>query len=111
MSAHDLSERHCTPLRGVEHRLDDARTAELLAQLPGWALVDGQISKTFQFTDYAQTLAFANGVAWMAERENHHPEMVIGFNRCRVAYSTHDVRGLSLNDFICAAKIEALRGL
>ena len=53
-------------------------------------------------------MAFVNAVAWLAHREDHHPDMTVSFNQCRVAYSTHAISGLSENDFICAAKVDAL---
>lgn len=103
--------QHCQPLRGAQHRLSDERVAELLQTLPGWTLIEGQLCKQWQFSDYDQTLAFVNGVAWMAQREDHHPDVYFGANRVRIGYFTHSVGGLSMNDFICAAKIEALRDL
>jgi 4a-hydroxytetrahydrobiopterin dehydratase len=82
----------------------------LLAQLPGWELAaDGRsIRKTFRFEDYYRTLAFVNALAFVAHREDHHPDLGVHYDRCVVAYSTHDVGGLSRNDFVCAAKAEAL---
>ncbi|MBE0621417.1 MAG: 4a-hydroxytetrahydrobiopterin dehydratase [Burkholderiales bacterium] len=79
-----------------------------LAQLPGWVRRDGAIEKTFSFGNYAGTIAFVNAVAQIAQHEDHHPDMLVGYDKCRVAYSTHSVGGISENDFICAAKIEAL---
>jgi 4a-hydroxytetrahydrobiopterin dehydratase len=81
---------------------------QLLAQLKGWQFSGGVITKTYDFKNYYQTMAFVNAVAWLAHREDHHPDMTAGYNRCRVDYSTHAVGGLSENDFICAAKIDAL---
>lgn len=80
----------------------------LLGQLKGWQLAGGVITKTYAFTNYYQTMAFVNAVAWMAHREDHHPDMTVGYNKCRVDYSTHAIGGLSENDFICAAKVDAL---
>ena len=85
------------------------RAATLLNLLPGWELVGGEIAKTYRFADYHRTIAFVNAVAWVAHREDHHPDLEVGYNRCRVRYSTHSVGGLSENDFACAAKVEALR--
>jgi 4a-hydroxytetrahydrobiopterin dehydratase len=75
-----------------------------------WMLADDthSISRTFRFKNYYQTLAFVNALAWIAHGEDHHPELEVGYNRCLVRYSTHAVGGLSENDFICAAKIDAL---
>jgi 4a-hydroxytetrahydrobiopterin dehydratase len=66
------------------------------------------ISRTFRFRNYYQTLAFVNALAWIAHGEDHHPDLEVGYNRCLVRYSTHTVNGLSENDFICAARIDAL---
>ncbi len=111
MTRDELASRHCAPHAGAIDRLTDAEVARLLAALPGWSVENGRIARTWHFANYDETMAFANGVAWLAQRENHHPELVVGYDRCRVAYSTHDVGGLSMNDFVCAAKIEALRSL
>ena len=107
-----LANAHCLPRRGSEHRLTEARVRELLPQVPGWELVeDGHaLSRTFRFPDYWRTIAFVNALAWMANRENHHPDLSVHYDRCVVRYSTHDVGGLSENDFICAARAEALAG-
>jgi 4a-hydroxytetrahydrobiopterin dehydratase len=67
-----------------------------------------QISRVFRFDNYYQTMAFVNALAWVAHREDHHPDLEVGYNRCVVNFSTHSVGGLSNNDFICAARIDAL---
>src|SRR5271154_1621234 len=79
-----------------------------LTKLPGWSKRGNEIVKTFKFKDFHGTMKFVNAVAKIANKENHHPDMEVGYNRCVVHYSTHDVGGLSENDFICAAKIETL---
>ena len=105
-----LADAHCIPRRGSEHRLSEARVRELLPEIPGWDVVeDGHaLSKTFHFPDYYRTIAFVNALAFIANREDHHPDLGVHYDRCVVRYSTHDVGGLSENDFICAAKTEAL---
>lgn len=105
-----LAKAHCIPRRGVEHRLSPASIRELMPQLPGWELAeDGHaLVKTFQFDDYYRTMAFVNALAFVAHREDHHPDLGVHYNRCLVRFSTHDVGGLSENDFICAAKADAL---
>lgn len=104
----DLSNKQCKPCeRGVAPLSTDvART--LLKQLDNWELGSGSISKTFEFKNYYQVIAFVNAVAWMTHREDHHPDLNVGYNKCRVEYATHVIGGLSENDFICAAKIDAL---
>lgn len=108
MTLQDLVEGQCAPLSGAGHRLDAALPAELLALLPGWESDGSAIAKSFTFSDYAPTLAFVNAVARIAQEQDHHPDIAFGYNRCSVKYSTHSVGGISMNDFICAAKIEAL---
>ena len=106
----DLAARHCSPLRGAENLLPPSQCKEWLAVLPGWELVEdgAAICKTFRFDDYFRTMAFVNALAFVAHREDHHPDLGVHYNRCVVRYSTHDVGGLSVNDFICAAKAELL---
>lgn len=81
----------------------------LLAQVALWQATDGTLAREFSFRDYRETIAFVNAVAWLAEGENHHPDMSVGYRRCLVAYTTHSAgNALSMNDFICAAKVDAL---
>lgn len=105
-----LSQTHCIPRRGDDHRLSEARVRELLPQVPGWSLAeDGQaLTRTFRFDDYHRTMAFVNALAFIAHREDHHPDLGVHYDRVNVRYSTHDVGGLSENDFICAAKADQL---
>ncbi|NYZ61245.1 4a-hydroxytetrahydrobiopterin dehydratase [Luteimonas deserti] len=105
-----LAAAHCIPRRGAEHRLPEARLRELLPELPEWTLAeDGQaLTRTFRFDDYHRTMAFVNALAFIAHREDHHPDLGVHYDRVHVRYSTHDVGGLSENDFICAAKADAL---
>lgn len=106
-----LRDQHCVPRKGKSAGLSHEEVTACLALLPDWHLVadSGEIRKEFAFADYFHTMAFVNAVASIAHREDHHPDMEVGYNRCLVRYSTHDVGGLSLNDFISAAKVEDLR--
>ena len=111
MTAFDeLASRHCRPLKGPENRLAAPAAAERLRALAGWQLQeDGvAIGQSFAFADYHRTMAFVNALAYVAHREDHHPDLGVHYNRVVVRYSTHDVGGLSENDFICAAKASAL---
>jgi 4a-hydroxytetrahydrobiopterin dehydratase len=110
MNPNALSTQHCQPRKGKEHALPPTQVQELLAQLPGWQLAqDGKaIVKDFRFEDFHRTLGFINAVGFMANREDHHPDLEAGYGHCQVLWSTHDVGGLSLNDFVCAARVEAL---
>lgn len=105
-----LQHTHCQPRAGAENRVAASRADALLDALPGWTLVDdgSVIEKTFRFPDYYRSIAFVNALAFVAHREDHHPDLSVHYNRVVVRYSTHDVGGLSENDFICAAKAEAL---
>ena len=82
--------------------------AAYLACLSGWVIFDGQLSRSFRFENFHATMAFVNAVAWIAHTTDHHPALEVGYNTCRVNYHTHSLSGLSLNDFICAARIDAL---
>lgn len=104
----DLASQHCQPLEG-HAAMGAAEIAAHLTACEGWSLKAGAIEKTFEFVDYHRTMAFVNAVAWIAHREDHHPDVAFGYNRCTVRFNTHSVGGISLNDFICAAKVDALR--
>ncbi|HEV2623049.1 MAG TPA: 4a-hydroxytetrahydrobiopterin dehydratase [Frateuria sp.] len=110
MNLSELSSQHCQPRKGKEHALAPSQVQELLATLPGWQLsqAGAAIVKDFRFKDFHHTLGFINAVGFMANREDHHPDLEAGYGHCQVLWSTHDVGGLSLNDFICAARTEAL---
>ena len=106
-----LTERSCSACAAGTPPLADAEVKRLLAELdPGWSVVeDGKaIRRAFRFDDFYRTMAFVNAVAWIANAEDHHPDLEVGYNYCRVRYCTHSVGGLSTNDFICAAKIDVL---
>ncbi len=111
MTTPDLAERKCKPCEGGIAPLKAQQITDLLQQLSGWQFENGAIVKIYNFKDYYQTMAFVNAAAWIAHREDHHPDMTVGYNRCRIAYSTHAIGGLSENDFICAAKIDAMFSL
>ncbi len=89
----------------------EAEVDAQLLELPDWRRSDAAIERSFAFRDYYETIAFVNALAWMAHREDHHPELTVGYNRCRVRWSTHSTGGVSHNDFICAAKTDAVFGI
>ena len=107
----DLTTRRCTPCEGGVDALKPEEVENLLKQLDGWTLADGAIVKTYTFKNYYQTVAFVNATAWISHREDHHPDLTVGYSTCRVAYQTHAIKGLSQNDFICAAKLDQLSQL
>ncbi len=104
-----LQSKHCEPCSGTTKPLDHKVILEKLAELQaGWKVADDNksIIKHFQFKNFYQTMAFVNAIAWIANIENHHPNLEIGYNYCLVRYTTHAIDGLSINDFICAAKVD-----
>jgi len=106
-----LAQKKCVPCEGGVAPLTAAEVASLIKGLKGWALVDGKLCKTYEFRNYHETMAFVNATAWISHREDHHPDLTVGYSKCRVDYITHAIGGLSENDFICAAKIDALLDL
>ncbi len=103
-----LAASTCQPCEGGVPPLGPAAVAALLQQVPQWRLEGTAIAREFHFRDYHQTIAFVNASAWISHREDHHPDLEVGYQRCVVRYTTHAIGGLSANDFICAAKIDAL---
>ena len=101
-----LSDARCESIQIGTEPLDASRTATLLKLLPDWSLDGSSIVRTVRFKNYHKTIEFVNDVARVAHDQDHHPDMEVGYNRCVVKFSTHDVRGLSEKDFICAAGVE-----
>lgn len=95
----------CGPCKDARPFTVDEATNRL-KDLPGWAIVSNSIQKEFRFKSYLQGLAFAYSLGKIAEQENHHPDIFIGWRRVKVVFSTHAINGLSENDFIMAAKSE-----
>ncbi|MBI3524649.1 MAG: 4a-hydroxytetrahydrobiopterin dehydratase [Betaproteobacteria bacterium] len=107
----DLAKGKCKPCEGGVPPLTDAEVTTLLQSANGWIRSGNSITKTYRYQDYNETMAFVNATAWISQREGHHPDLTVGYNQCVVSYTTHAIGGLSENDFICAAKIDALFGL
>lgn len=108
-SKSDLLARRCRSHEGARAYLD-TDIANQLQELTSWSHVGDSIERTYAFRDYYETIAFVNALAWMVHGEDHHPELVVGYNRCTVRFNTHSVEGVSENDFICAAKSDAIFG-
>jgi 4a-hydroxytetrahydrobiopterin dehydratase len=89
-------------------RLAEDELRAHLATLGDWTFADNRIEKTFTFANYYETIAFVNAVAYVAHRQDHHPNLAVGYSRCHVAFMTHDAGGVTLNDCICAAKVQRL---
>jgi 4a-hydroxytetrahydrobiopterin dehydratase len=77
-------------------------------QALGWRLIDGALEKSFSFKNFHQTMGFVNALAFIANTEDHHPDLQLSFGRCTVRFNTHDVNGISVSDFFCASKVDAL---
>ena len=105
-----LCEESCSPLPKGSSPLTENEITLLADQVPFWEVSRDNklITRSFSFSNYYETIAFANAVAWIAHQQDHHPELRITYNRCHIEYSTHSVGGLSRNDFICACKIDSL---
>lgn len=108
-----MSELHtirCIACEGGIPPLSREEINPLLSQVKQWQMSADEkfISRRFTFKNFYKTMAFVNAIAWIANQENHHPDLEVGFNYCVVKYSTHAIHGLTKNDFICAAKIDAL---
>jgi 4a-hydroxytetrahydrobiopterin dehydratase len=106
----DLATKRCVACTAETPRVAPDEVNRLLQKLPGYKadMLVGSISKVYEFDDFYETMAFVNALAYIAHVEDHHPELAVSYNRCAVTFSTHAIGGLSENDFICAAKIEAL---
>jgi 4a-hydroxytetrahydrobiopterin dehydratase len=105
----ELFAAHCRPLEGGKAMREEAVRAQLV-ELPEWASDGARIHRTYKFADYWETIAFVNAIAYAIHREDHHPELVVGYNTVAVRFDTHSVGGISENDFICAARCDALYG-
>jgi 4a-hydroxytetrahydrobiopterin dehydratase len=109
LNASELVNESCQPLPAGSDPLSASEVHDLSHELDeGWAVENGELVRTVSFANYYETMAFVNAVAWIAHREDHHPELTVGYSTCRIAYATHSVGGLTRNDFICAAKVDAL---
>jgi 4a-hydroxytetrahydrobiopterin dehydratase len=91
-------------------KLDPNQISTLLAETPGYQLDESRskISKDYKFADFYETIAFVNALAYIANQEDHHPDLAVSYGKCSVVFSTHDAGGLTENDFICAARVNAL---
>lgn len=105
----ELANKRCAPCEGGVPPLKKDEAERLLGQIEGWSLGDKRISKEFSFKRFPDAIAFVNRVAGLAESEGHHPDIHIHYSRVRFEIWTHAIGGLSENDFILAAKIDALK--
>jgi 4a-hydroxytetrahydrobiopterin dehydratase len=106
VTLNDLAGRKCKENASA---LGAGHVSSYLAALPGWAQAGDAIEKTYKFKDFGQTMKFVNAVADVANQENHHPDLAVSYSQCGVKFSTHSAKGLTENDFICAAKVEGIK--
>ena len=113
-TASDLVAKHCTACTASTPATPPDSVRQTLATLQGWELTEvggrPEIARAFKFANFHETMAFVNAVAWVAHREDHHPDLEVGYSRCKVRYSTHAIGGISENDLNCAAKVNPLVG-
>ncbi len=105
-----LLEMNCQHDDKAKVALDTYLRDQHMAELKGWKPVNGGkgIQRIFEFKNFYHTMSFVNAVAWVANKEAHHPDMEVSYAKCVITYTTHDMDGLGINDMICAAKINAL---
>ena len=98
-----------TPRRALSATEIVSQLSKLNGEQPlGWRLIDGALEKSFRFKDFHHSIGIANAVAFIANAENHHPDLAVSFSQCTVRFNTHDVNGISASDFLCASKVDAL---
>ena len=109
-TACDLTDKHCKPCEGGVEAMTRQEAEAMMDKIPDWELSEDAkvISRRFEFKGFFRTMAFINAMAWIANTENHHPDFSAGYNYCDIDFTTHAIDGLSENDFICAAKVNAL---
>ena len=104
----NLGFKKCVPPQKGDRPLSAALIKGYLLRLSGWKRSGKEIVKLFKFADFHETIDFVNALAYIANREDHHPDLEVGYKTCKVRYSSHELGGLSENDFICATKIDEL---
>ena len=107
----DLTQKKCVPCEGGVAPLSREQAQALMKQLgPQWTLADDakSIRSEWKFRNFYHTMSFVNAVAHIANTEDHHPDLEVGYGYCRMKFTTHAIDGLSENDFICAAKVDQL---
>lgn len=100
----------------IHHNRKALSATELVTQLSllngeqatGWRLIDGALERSFSFKNFHETIGFVNALAFIANAEDHHPDLLVSYGKCTVRFNTHDVQGISVSDFFCASKTDAL---
>ena len=105
-----LTEQKCEACRADTPPLSPDAVRDMMPEIPEWTLKDSGIERTFHFKDFKEAMQFVNQVADAANQEDHHPDIHIYYNKVHIVLFTHKIKGLSQNDFILAAKIDAIPG-
>lgn len=110
MTTSDLADKTCQPCQGGVAAYDAATAGAMMDQLTGWELSGDAttITRRFEFKGFAKAVEMANLAAWLGNKQGHHPDISFGWGYCQVTFTTHDAGGLTENDFICAARLDAL---
>lgn len=103
-----LAQRRCKGCEGISGPLAEKSIRRFLKDVPEWSIEDGHLVRKFEFLNFHQTIEFVNMLAWLCNLENHHPDLLVSYSACKVQFITHAVSGLTENDFITAAKIDAI---
>ena len=103
-----ISDQKCEPCQVGTPPLSSKQAEALIKETPEWMLKDNSIERVFKFKDFRESMDFVNRVAEIAEEQGHHPDIHINYNRVRLVLITHKIGGLSINDFIVAAKVDKL---
>jgi len=103
-----LSEQSCRPVKAGDPALSGNEVKDQMPAIPQWSLADNSLQREFRFKDFRKAMEFVNAVAGVANEQDHHPDIYISYNKVRLTLTTHKIGGLSLNDFIVAAKIDLL---
>jgi len=103
-----LSEQSCRPVKAGDPALSSKEVKDQMSEIPQWSLADNSLQREFRFMDFRKAIEFVDAVAGVANEQDHHPDISISYNKVRLTLTTHKINGLSLNDFIVAAKIDLL---
>lgn len=106
----DFSKKKCVPCEGGVDPIGESSAKKMLKDIPGWQIVNAKLKREFKFKNFIESLNFTNKVGIIAEKEQHHPDIELGWGYCNVTIFTHAIGGISENDIILAAKINEIFG-
>lgn len=104
----ELKQKKCAPCEGGVEPMSETDIQGMMDHVPQWEYAEGRVRRKWLFKNHYEAIAFVNAVAWISHKENHHPYITIGFKDVLVEYWTHAIEGISVNDFICAAKVDEI---